>query len=172
VLRGFDGRAIEPIVPHYDVEEDGTVTVAPVERKIGVGAIGVMRIDGKGRGVAAGLGIVLAPLDTVELELAGLKAADWGVYAGVRVRFRTGRLRPYVAGGVPLFFYTDDSRMDSAIALGLRAAAGLEVKVSAHVGVQVDVGIEHFFNIRDALVNGKRPDETVFVPTLGVIGRM
>ena len=57
--------------------------------------------------------------------------------------------------------------MDSAIAIGLRGAAGLELRVNGHVSVQVDVGIEHFFNVDDALVNGKRPDETVFVPTLG-----
>lgn len=145
---------------------------SPPERRIGSGAIAVVRIDGKGRGLAGGLGVALAPLDRFELEVAALKAADWGVYAGMRVLFMTGRLRPYVGGGIPLFFFTDDTTMESAVALGLRAAAGVEVKLTAHFSLQADLGLEHFFNVKDALVRGKRPDETVFVPTVGVIGRL
>jgi len=173
VLTGFGGPVMRPIVPNYDVDDEGLVTVAPVEgRRISSGLVGVLRIDGKGRGIAGGLGIAFAPLDSVELELAGLKAEDWGVYAGMRVRFLTGWLRPYVGGGVPLFFFTDETTMSSAIALGLRGAGGLELKVNGHLSVQADVGIEHFFNVKDAIVHGKRPDETVFVPTVGVIGRL
>lgn len=143
-----------------------------VDRKISSGIIGVMRIDGKGRGLAGGLGVALSPLDRIDLEVAALRAQDWGVYAGMRVRFMTGRLRPYAGGGIPLFFFTDDATMESAVALGLRAAGGLEVKVNSHLSVQADLGIEHFFNIKNTLVHGKRPDETVFVPTIGVIGRL
>jgi formyltetrahydrofolate synthetase len=84
----------------------------------------------------------------------------------------TGWLRPYLGGGVPLFFFTDDTTMASAVALGLRGAGGVEIVLNGHVGVQADVGIEHFFNVKDALVRGKRPDETVLVPTIGVIGRL
>ena len=39
-------------------------------------------------------------------------------------------------------------------------------------GGRADLGIEHFFNVDDVLVHGKRPDATVFVPTVGVIGRL
>ncbi len=172
LLDGFGGPVKPALVPASDVEADGTVTVLDGERKLGWGVIGVMRIDGKGRGVAGGFGAVLAPLDRVELEVAALKAEDWGLYAGMRVRFSTGRLRPYAGGGMPLFFYTDETTMESAVALGLRASAGIELRLNRHVSVQADLGVEHFFNIRDALVHGKRPDETVFVPTVGVIGRL
>ncbi|HEY5951557.1 MAG TPA: hypothetical protein VIV40_38955 [Kofleriaceae bacterium] len=173
VLAGFGGPVMRPIVPRYEVEDDGSVTVAhPDERGISSGVIGVIRIDGKGRGLAGGLGIAFSPLDSVELELAGLKSEDWGVYAGMRVRFLTGWVRPYIGGGVPFFFYTDDTTMESAVALGVRAAGGLEIKLNGHLSVQADVGLEHFFNVKDALVHGKRPDETVFVPTVGVIGRL
>jgi hypothetical protein len=173
VRTGFGGPVMRPIVPHFEIEDDGTVTVAtPDERTISSGVVGVLRIDGKGRGLAGGLGIAFSPLDRVELELCALKANDWGVYAGMRVRFLTGWLRPYIGGGVPLFFYTDDTTMESAVALGLRAAGGLEVRLNGHISVQADLGLEHFFNIKDALVDGKRPDETVFVPTVGVIGRL
>jgi len=110
--------------------------------------------------------------DSVELELAGLKAEDWGGYAGMRVRLMTGWLRPYVGGGVPVFFFTDETTMDPAVALGVRVSGGIELRINSHVSLQGDVGIEHFFNVQDALVRGKRPEETVFVPTLGVIGRL
>lgn len=173
VRAGYAGPELRPIVPRYEVADDGSVTIEePATRTIGSGAVAVIRIDGKGRGLAGGLGIALAPLDSVELELAGLKAQDWGLYAGIRVRLMTGWLRPYLGGGVPLFFFTDDTTMASAVALGLRGAGGVEIVLNGHVGVQADVGIEHFFNVKDALVRGKRPDETVLVPTIGVIGRL
>ena len=173
VLAGHGGPVMTAIVPQYEVEDDGTVSVTqPGVRRISSGVLGIVRVDGKGRGLAGGLGLALSPLDSVELELAGLKAESWGVYAGMRVRFLTGWLRPYVGGGVPLFFFTDDTTMESAVALGVRGAGGIELRINGHVSVQVDAGIEHFFNVKDALVNGKRPDETVFVPTVGVIGRL
>jgi hypothetical protein len=151
---------------------EATTNVAPPEHQVTAGAIGVLRIDGKGRGFAGGLGILVAPLERFELEVAALKSADWGVYTGMRVRFLSGRSRPYLGGGIPLFFFTDDTTMESAVALGLRAAAGIEVVLTRHFSLQADLGFEHFFNVRNALVRGKRPDETVFVPTVGVIGRL
>lgn len=173
VRSGYAGPELRAIVPRYEVEDDGSVSVErPDERRIRSGVLGLLRVDGKGRGVAGGLGLALSPLDSVELEVAGLKADHWGVYAGIRVRLLTGWLRPYLGGGVPLFFFTDETTMESAVALGLRGAGGAEVKLNGHLSVQVDVGIEHFFNVKDALVDGKRPDETVFVPTVGVIGRL
>jgi hypothetical protein len=172
-LTGFGGPVMAPIVPQYEVEDDGSVTVtSPDERRITSGIVGTLRIDGKGRGIAGMFGFAFAPLDSVELEIAALKAEDWGAYAGMRIRFMTGWLRPYVGGGVPLWFYTDETRMESAVALGLRGAAGLELKLNGHISLQGDVGIEHFFNVKDAIVHGKRPDETVIVPTIGVIGRL
>lgn len=170
VLAGHGGPEMSPIVPDYEVD-DGVVVLRD-ERRITPGVVGLVRVDGKGRGLAGGLGIAVSPLDNVELELAALRAEDWGAYAGLRVRVLTGWLRPYVAGGVPLFFFTDDTTMDSAVAFGVRVAGGIELRVSRHVSVQGDLGVEHFFNVEDALVRGKRPEDTVFVPTLGVIGRL
>jgi hypothetical protein len=173
VLAGHGGPVMTPILPTYEVEDDGTVLVArPSGRRISSGVLGLARVDGKGRGIAGGVGLALSPLDSVELELAGLKADSWGVYAGMRVRLLAGWLRPYVGGGVPVFFFTDDTNMESAVAIGVRGAGGVEVRINGHLSVQADVGVEHFFNVENVLVNGKRPDETVVVPTLGVIGRL
>ena len=170
---GYHGPELAAIVPTYEVDASGEVYVErPGARRISSGIVGVLRIDGKGRGVAGGLGLAFAPLDSIELELAGLKSDQWGIYAGMRVRFSTGWLRPYIAGGVPMFLFTDDTMMESRIALGLRGAGGLEIRINGHLSVKADIGIEHFFNIQDAIVNGKRPDETVLVPTVGVVGRL
>jgi hypothetical protein len=174
VRSGYSGPALKPIVPEYRVEEDGEVFVEPpvTTRKISSGVVGILRFDGKGRGLAGGVGVALSPMDAVELEIAALRSSVWGAYAGIRVRFLTGWVRPYVAGGVPVFFFENDQTMSSAVALGLRAAAGGELRINGHVSLKIDVGIEHFFGVEDVLVDGKRPDATVFVPTVGVIGRL
>ena len=52
------------------------------------------------------------------------------------------------------------------LAVGLRAAAGLELKINGHLSVQGDVGYEHFFFVDQHF------EDNVFVPTLGVIGRL
>jgi hypothetical protein len=52
------------------------------------------------------------------------------------------------------------------LAVGVRGAGGLEIKINGHLSVQGDVGYEHFFFVDD------RHEADVFVPTLGVIGRL
>jgi hypothetical protein len=174
VTSGYAGPVVAPIVPRYEVSDDGEVFVeAPAPgRRISSGVVGVLRIDGEGRGFAGGVGLALAPSDTVELELAGLRSNVWGLYAGIRLRFLTGWLRPYAAGGVPLFFFENDADAMNAVAIGLRGAGGLELRINGHLSVKADLGIEHFFNVDGVLVGGKRPDATVFVPTIGAIGRL
>jgi hypothetical protein len=175
VHTGYAGPAIRAIVP--DAPADEIIDETPLERDDGhhitPGAIGLMRID-LGRGVAGGFGIAIAPLDAVELELAALRSNQWGAYAGLRVRVLTGAVRPYIGGGIPAFAFADENEgMKTKVALGLRAAAGLELRVNGHLSVQADIGAEYFFNIADdALVGGRRPDPTLFIPTIGVIGRM
>jgi hypothetical protein len=66
---------------------------------------------------------------------------------------------------VPAFLYDD---LDSTkLAVGLRAAGGVELMINAHLSVQGDLGYEHFFG-----VDGTMFEADVFVPTLGVIGRL
>jgi hypothetical protein len=142
---------------------------------IRTGVVGMLRIDGKGRGFAAGLGIAIAPLDAVELEVVALRSSHWGVYAGLRVRFLAERRwRPYVGFGVPAFVFRDEAQaMGTGIAFGLRGAGGIEVQVAGAISAHVDLGLEYFINVDgSAIVDGKRPDRTVFVPTVGVIGRL
>lgn len=170
VRTGFSGPELAPIVPKYDVTDTGEAIVHdPHESSIASGAIGIMRIDAKGRCCAAGLGLAIAR-DRAEVEVAVLRSNEWGAYLGLRYRLFTGALRPYAGAGLPLFLF---STMDAAgatsqhVAVGLRGAAGVELYINGHLSVLGDLGIEHFWN-----VDGTNFEPTVVVPTVGVIGRM
>lgn len=176
VHSGFSGPPVAAILPALPPEQEVIFSepAPPAEDGLQAGALGILRIDGKGRGVAGGLGVAIAPARALEVELAMLRSNQWGAYAGARVRFLGGRVRPYAGGGMPAFLFEDENdAMRTKVALGLRAAGGVELEINGHLSVQGDVGIEYFFNIDDdALVDGHRPERRVFVPTLGVIGRM
>ncbi len=162
---GYGGAEVAPITPRLDADDDGSIQLPhPARARISSGAIALVRIDGQLRGVAAGLGLAIAR-GRFEADLLALRSELTGAYLGLRVRLRSGALRPYVAGGMPAFLYDD---MDSTkLAIGVRAAAGLELMISAHLSVQGDLGYEHFFGVDEA-----RFEDDVFVPTLGVIGRL
>jgi hypothetical protein len=170
---GDDGRPLVAIVPRYEPVEHGEPTVAHADADdIGSGALGVVRIDGKGRGFAAGVGLAIAR-GRLETEVILLKSDEIGGYVGLRYRVLTGWLRPYAAAGVPGFVYDHDelqpdmSTMTSKrLAIGVRAAAGVEVRINHHLSVQGDLGYEHFFFTDDHY------EADVFVPTVGVIGRL
>jgi len=176
VRAGFAGPVVAAIVPKYEVDDSGEVRVEapPTAHGISSGVVGIVRIDGKLRGVALGVGLAFVPIDRIELEIAGLKSDLWGAYVGARVRFLTGFFRPYVGGGIPMFFFKNDNDPDMSthVAVGGRIAGGLELVINGHLSVQGDIGAEHFFNVRDVLIGGKKPDENVIVPTVGVIGRL
>jgi hypothetical protein len=172
VRTGFTGPEVAPIVPKYETTDSGEVIVHYDHGShIASGAIALVRFDasiGHGTGLAGGLGIALAG-DHFEVELAALRSNDWGAYVGARYRFFTGAFRPYIGVGVPLFAYSqiDASTMKSSsnVAVGLRAAGGLELYINGHLSVLGDVGYEHFFNAGAHFTD-------YFAPTVGVIGRL
>ena len=137
----------------------------------GSGMLGVVRIDGKGRGFAAGAGLLIArgPFD---LEILALRSDVFGGYVGVRFRPYAGMFQPYIAAGLPGFVFDHDEQVDGTpqstkrLAVGFRGAIGLELRLDRHVSLEGDLGFEHFFLADD------RFEADVFVPTLGVIGRL
>ncbi|HET7505498.1 MAG TPA: tetratricopeptide repeat protein [Kofleriaceae bacterium] len=171
---GRDGRDVAAIIPRYDVSERGDAIIGGAdEDAIASGAIGVLRIDGKGRGFAGGVGLALSR-GKLEADVMFLRSNEYGAYVGFRYRPFTGFFRPYAALGVPGFVYDHEEveldRMTTTtttrLAVGVRAAAGLEIMINGHLSVQGDVGYEHFFFVDDHF------EADVFVPTLGVIGRL
>jgi hypothetical protein len=175
-VRTASGGELAPVVAAAEPdgviqagEQPGSISeVAPIAS----GVIVQARIDGKGRGFAGGLGLVYTPEPHLELQVAGLKAEAWGAYVGVRYRVLVARLRPYVEAGVPGFVYTEDAGMTSKLGIGLRVAGGLEVRIDRHLSIAADLGYEHFFNVDGSLYMGHALEADLFVPTLGLIGRM
>jgi len=155
---------LAPIVPREEAAGDDGGPVRVAAPAIGSGVVGVARIDGKLRGFAGGIGIAVSRRH-VEGEALMMLSDQLGGYLGVRYRLLLARWRPYAALGLPAFSY---GRMDTTqLAVGLRMAAGLEVRVHEHLSVQGDLGYEHFFGIGDAKFYAD-----YFVPSLGVIGRL
>ena len=166
------GAEVKPYIPSGELDYEPPPIEEPDEEHLSSGVIGIVRIDGNHwKGFAGGLGIEYAANDRFEVELAGLKSDVYGAYAGARYIFFTGFFRPYVAAGIPLFFFTDDSN-DNRVSVGGRAAAGLEIRINGHLSVQGDVGIEHFFNVNDVVYKMQTFEATTFAPTIGVIGRL
>lgn len=163
------GRQVTAILPH----DEPTAAPGDGDDAIESGALGVLRIDGKGRGFAGGAGLALSR-GRLETELMVLKSDEVGGYVGLRYRVLTGFFRPYLAAGAPGFVYDheqlapDGVSLETArrIAIGIRAAAGIELKINGHLSVQGDLGYEHFFFVDEHF------EADVFVPTLGVIGRL
>ncbi|HET9624635.1 MAG TPA: hypothetical protein VFP84_24880, partial [Kofleriaceae bacterium] len=162
------------LVPRDEPSERAEAEAAPRgdDDDITSGAIAAVRIDGKGRGAAGGLGVVFAR-GKLEAEVLVLRSDQTGGYVGVRYRFLTGLWRPYASLGVPGFVFDHQelqadmtTTTSKQLALGLRLAAGLEVRVTHHLSVLADVGYEHFWFGDD------RFDADLLVPSIGVIGRL
>jgi len=170
VRAGSRGPEIAAIVPHVEATDTGeTIVRRPTSASISSGVIGVMRIDGKLRGFAGGVGLAIAR-DRFEVEIMWLRSDVTGGYLGGRYRLLDGLVRPYGAVGVPGFVFDQTSTMGESttkLAVGIRGAAGIELMINGHLSVQGDLGYEHFFN-----VGSTHFEADVFVPTLGVIGRL
>ncbi|MBA3541851.1 MAG: hypothetical protein H0T79_19710 [Deltaproteobacteria bacterium] len=171
VKRTATALPIAPLLltPHNDEQPpDLTIEDATTTSEISSGVLGVVRIDGKGRGFAGGAGIVIAR-ERLEAELMVLRSDVTGGYLGGRFRFLTGLVRPYVAAGMPLFVFdlTTGMTSETHVAIGLRGAAGVELMLNGHLSVKADLGVEHFFNVSNTPY-----EATVMVHTVGVIGRL
>ncbi len=147
-------------------EEEGDPFLPPVDEDPGVqerrhlpGVVVQARIDGKLRGAAVAIGVVYAPVEIVELELTALLSNAYGAYLGARYRFLPTKIRPLVAGGVPVFF-------DDGARFGFRIAAGGELVLDARFSVIAELGFEHFFNPNVGI------EANVLVPIIGVHGHL
>lgn len=166
VRSGYAGPEVSAIVPTFETRDGGDlVAFVPKREYIHSGVLGVLRVDGKLRGAAGGVGIAIAR-DRIEADIMYLRSDVNGAYIGLRYRLLTGFFRPYIAGGVPAFVY-QDSMEATKIAAGLRGAGGLELYLNGHLSVQADIGFEYFFGVDEALY-----ETSILVPTVGVIGRL
>lgn len=166
---GVQVRAVNPpVVPFRDDGPDPR----PANDRITSGILGVLRIDAEGRGFAGGLGLAISR-GNFEGDIMVLRSNQNGGYLGARYRFLTGFLRPYGAVGIPGFVFDtttgtgDMAVTETKLAIGARVAAGVELYINGHLSVQADFGFEHFW-----FVDNTPFVSNVYVPTVGVIGRM
>jgi hypothetical protein len=110
--------------------------------------------DGMPKGQLGRIGLAVS-LGRFEGDLMYLRSNLHGGYVGARYRFMVGWLRPYAAVGMPLFIYDETDEMTSStskrVALGVRAAGGVELKINGHLSVHGDIGYERFFAVEDTL---------------------
>ncbi len=170
VRTGYAGPELAPIVRRYTPSSSsGPAITTGDDDSISSGLIAAVRIDGEGRGFAGALGIAISK-GHLEAELMVLRSNSTGGYLGLRYRLFTAWMRPYVGVGVPGFAYEQSTMTETAtkLAIGLRGAVGVELRINGHLSVQGDLGYEHFFV--DPVETGL--DSNILVPTIGVIGRL
>lgn len=131
-------------VPTDDEDGDDDPTGAIVDGTaprtgLRLGALIDIAIDGKGEGVAVSPGVSLALGGRVELFGKALIGGSTGGYLGAAYYFSTGRLRPRVSAGLPLFF-------SDGIRAGARGGAGVTFAISDRLAVVGELGAEYFFN--------------------------
>jgi len=142
------------------VEPQNRIVAAPVNEgpRSRFGAIVLGHFDIP-HGGAALVGATADVIDRVEVRATAILGPKIGAYAGATFSFLTARYRPYISAGVPVFF-------SSGARYGIRGAGGLEWVMNRHLALVVEAGVEHEFN-REM---GVKP--TVFVPAVGVLGRL
>ncbi len=167
VLSGYAGTTLSAIVPAFAIAEE-PVSVRSRANAISSGVLGVLRIDAEGRGFAGGLGLAVSR-GRLEADVLVLRSDVTGGYLGARYRFLVGFFRPYAAVGVPGFVFENQvmDKSETKLAIGVRAAGGIELVINGHLSVQGDLGFEHFWFVKDT-----KFVENVWVPTVGVIGRL
>jgi hypothetical protein len=156
--------ALDTVLP--PTGEDETVVTVARPRDDRPGPVGLQvdgRIDGRLRGGAAAIGIVIDSR-VIETELSALISHDAqrvvpGGYVGVRLHAGT-RVRPFVGAGAPVIWSGDEARV------AVRGSAGLELFLDPHLSVLADLGVEHFFNPQPTY------EATLFVPIVGLQGRL
>jgi hypothetical protein len=111
-------------------------------------------------GGAAIVGVTADVIDHVTARLGAILGPHVGGYAGATFEFLTGQYRPFVTAGLPVFF-------DSGARYGIRGAGGLEYEVNRHLAFVIEAGVEHEFNLAMGVTKA-----TLFVPSVGVIGRL
>lgn len=96
----------------------------------------------------------------IGVQATALIGNYFGAYAGGSFAFLPGKLRPIVSAGLPIVFA-------NGARLAVRGAAGVEVVLNKHLSFVGEVGVERILNPEDDIMN-----ETLFVPSLGVTGRL
>jgi hypothetical protein len=144
---------------HVEGEKPEVVVVTGPKPRSRVGATVGGHFDPKNKGAAAAIGLVFGIVERVEVTAAALLGPNQGGYLGVTGYVLTGRWRPTITVGAPVFV-SDGARWSA------RGAIGLEVVANRHLSVVAEVGAERAINPEDDI------DAWAVIPSLAVHGRL
>jgi len=140
--------------------ELGVLAPAPAEGpRTRFAGIALAHLDLPRGGGAARVGLAFDLTGQLQVQAAALIGPTTGGYAGATFTFLPGKLRPYAAAGMPLFF-SDGPRF------GVRGGGGLEIVITRHVSLIAELGIEVLLNPEDDI------RKVVFIPAVGATGRL
>lgn len=141
-----------------DPEEPRVIVVEP-GAPTRFGAVVRTHIDVKNRGAAVLVGGFYDVHKRIAVQAAGIIGPTYGAYLGATVSLLTGKVRPQLSVGAPVFF-SDGARWAA------RAAVGVDVALGQHLSLFAEVGGEHHFNPETDIT------KTIFIPALGILGRL
>jgi hypothetical protein len=144
---------------HVEGEKPEIVADTRPKPRARLGATVGAHIDPKNKGAAAAVGLVVGVVERVEVTAAALLGPNQGAYLGVTMYVLTGRWRPTVSVGAPMFF-SDGARVSA------RGAIGLEIVANRHLSLVAEVGAERAINPEDDI------DKWAVIPSLAVHGRL
>jgi len=139
-----------------DIGVRATPVIEPPRSRLGALVFGHFDVP---HGGAALVGVTSDLGDRFAVRAAAIVGPHFGGYVGGVAAFLTHRYRPYVSAGLPVF-YSNGARY------GARGAGGFEYELNRHVALSIEAGVEHTFNTEMDVKS------TVFVPAVGVIGRL
>lgn len=128
-------------------------------RRSRLAAIALAHLDLPRGGGAARVGLGFDVAGPLQVQAAALIGPNTGAYAGATLSFLSGRIRPQVVAGMPVFF-SDGAR------LGVRGGGGLELLITRHVSVLAELGVEVLLNPEDDI------RKAVVIPAIGAAGRL
>lgn len=134
-------------------------TFQPEEPRSRLGMIALANLDISHEGVAARAGLTLDVIERLQVQGTAILGPTYGAYAGASFALMTGKVRPLLAAGMPIFF-SDGAR------IAVRGAGGVELQINRHVAVIAELGLEYLLNPENDI------KELVFIPSIGASARL
>lgn len=163
-------KAAVPITLAAIPEEAPKIIEVPVDRGIRagvepegprsrVGAFALAHLDVPHKGAAGFVGVTFDVIERLQIQGAAILGPNYGGYAGATFSILSGKFRPIVSAGMPIF-------MSDGARYALRGAGGLELQINRHVSLIAELGVEYLLNPESDI------ETTVFIPAVGASGRL